>query len=689
MDKRKTSFAVMFTGVCLAIMVCTTFALSFVVFINIRRIVYRQAEKNISESTLRLQEKVSTILDDHSLLLNQSAAAVVSLLNMGGGLGDNGTQEEMRAFFTRALKPLPNASYIYYTTNVKWDQPGGYFIMQNGWLPTSEYDQTKRSWFVKAKEKKGAVTCTDPYIDFQTNDINITFSLAVIYEREGKEEDLGVLGLDVFVNDLDSTITNALTMPGQEMFLLNHAGLFINHSDINAVMTKNFFAERGLERYERAVLGSPSFTAVDREVSIHSVSIPNTDWVLVSTVPVKSVFAEVDAVIARLVAIGLGLLGVSAALSVLFTHRMLTIPLREIERVAQSIAKMDFVVDIQKFRSDEIGTIQWALIRIRDSLRRAIKELNDHLLKMTDTGKHLNSVIVESSDALGVITDNMDAMQNETDVQFESVSQTSDEVEEIIKSIDELDDAVTVQASHIDESATAIEQRVDHIESIRATAGAVVQTTKALGASSAAGHTLLLRLAEEVQRMHEQSAALQSANKTISDIAGQTNILAMNAAIEAAHAGESGKGFAVVAQEIRKLAELAGKESDGVSGEIKKLEQVIERIGEVSKETVAAMDTIFTDIKSLDSSFTHVNRSVEDLAAGSSQILAALKTIRDITGQVRDGTRMIHRRSDAIHEEMEKLRRTSAEITSHAHEVKAANGNIATFLEQAKTISVR
>ena len=379
-------------------------------------------------------------------------------------------------------------------------------------------------------------------------------------------------------------------------------------------------------------------------------------------------------------------MGLAVALSTIIAG-FITRPILELEKIAAALANMDFDVDIDKFNNDEIGNMQRALMQIRDSLHRAINELNNHLLKMAATGKQLNKVIAESSDSLKVITGNMDVMESETDAQMESVSHTSKAIEEIVGSIDSLNNAVYTQAEHIGESSAAIEQMVANIGSIRTVVSKVDKTTDALGSSSSTGHSMLFKLAEEVARMHEQSATLQNANKTIADIAGQTNILAMNAAIEAAHAGESGKGFAVVAQEIRKLAELAGKESEGISAEIRKMEQAIERIGTVSQETVAAMDTIFTEIKALDDSFAVVNNAVDKQAAGGGQILMALETIQDMTGQVREGTETIRRQSGSIHEDMEKLRRTSEEVSNRAREVRRAGKSIALFLEQAKTIT--
>ena len=438
------------------------------------------------------------------------------------------------------------------------------------------------------------------------------------------------------------------------------------------------------EDYRKAVLGINSYTEKYEE-ALMALYDQNSKTVQDIITENSRLGRRLVMLMALVVAAGIGL---SVALSIVIAG-FITRPIVELEKIAAALANMDFNVHIDKFSKDEIGNMQRALIRIRDSLHKAIGDLNEHLEKAAATGKRLNTVVAESSDSLRVITDNMDTMESETDSQMKSVAQTSDAIKEIVKSITSLDSAVYTQASHITESSAAIEEMVANIASIRTVVGKVGKTTDALGKSSSAGHNMLLKLAEEVQRMHEQSATLQNANKTIADIAGQTNILAMNAAIEAAHAGESGKGFAVVAGEIRKLAELAGKESEGVSAEIKKLEKAIEQIGTVSHETVEAMDTIFTGIKTLDSSFAVVNNAVDEQATGGGQILTALKTVQDMTGQVQDGAETIRRQSGSIHEEMEKLRRTSEEVSKRAHEVKLAGGSIASFLEQAQTITVR
>jgi methyl-accepting chemotaxis protein len=679
-NQKKTSFATMFSAVCLGIIGLVVIILSLIFFINLRDISYHQAKANTNETMLHLQNEVFSMLNEHGGLLKNTAAAVVSLLN----LRDELPQKEMEEFLIQTMKTLPDVSYLYYASNIKWNLPGGCFVINDRWIPDNDYDQTQRSWFVNAKKASGQIAYADPFIEGSTGNLTIALSMTV-FDRSGK--DIGVVAEEITVDSF-AAILNAVQGTARQVYLLDRKGTFIIHPDKNAVMKKDFFTEHGLEQYRNAVLSSKdSFSSMDNEVFIQSVVIPGADWFLVSTVPTSAVFADLNGVLIRLVIISLGLLAMAAVISMAFTHKMLTIPIQDIERLAEAIVNKDFSVSVQKFRTDDIGSMQHALIKIRDSLRTSLEELHSNLTNMTKNSERLNTIIVDSAESLEVIGNDIETMQVKANAQMDSVKQTSTSLQEISDHINVLDQAVQTQAAHITQSSAAIEQMVANIDSIRSVITGASKTTDTLSKSSSAGHKMLTKLAAELHRIEDQSMTLQSANKTISDIAGQTNILAMNAAIEAAHAGEAGRGFAVVAGEIRKLAELSGKESESISTEIKKMERAIEQIGQVSQETVGAMDVIFSEIHAMDSSFNVIKHAIEQQSIGGSEILTALKGIQDVSIQVQDGSGAIHQKSRIISQEMEKLQHLSLGVTESIHEMGNASGSITTFLENAKEIA--
>jgi methyl-accepting chemotaxis protein len=365
----------------------------------------------------------------------------------------------------------------------------------------------------------------------------------------------------------------------------------------------------------------------------------------------------------------------------------ITVPLRATVKAAEELAAGKLSVSLEVQGNDETAALQNAFLFMAKNLKTSSDSLKQNLSRITENSELLNETVFKSATELANITEYVNTIQTKADSQMDVAQQTSTSTEDIIQNIDSLNKAVQDQSNFITRSSAAIEQMVGNINAIRSVVVETAKITSVLSNSSEAGRKTLTKLVEELKEIHERAEALQDTNTTINNIASQTNILAMNAAIEAAHAGELGKGFAVVAGEIRKLAESSAQESASISSEIKSMKTVIEMIGKVSDETVSTMDNIFNGIGNMDASFDTVNQAVEKQSAGGAQILSDLKNIQESTGQVQTGTNRIHDKSCAIYEEVDKLKTISREITENVREVRLASNNIAASLEGARSIA--
>ncbi|MBO8451029.1 MAG: 4Fe-4S binding protein, partial [Spirochaetes bacterium] len=222
-----------------------------------------------------------------------------------------------------------------------------------------------------------------------------------------------------------------------------------------------------------------------------------------------------------------------------------------------------------------------------------------------------------------------------TEAGLSNLEVTQNSVDELVRITDEMTDIVS-------SSSSAVEEMVSSIHSIEDTINKSFDTTGRLDGATSAGQTDLDEVGRLVGLVEQSSGGLAEMSRVIQSISAQTNLLAMNAAIEAAHAGESGKGFSVVAAEIRKLAENSGREAKKIAGVVKDMKSVIDSAFEKTVSTRTEFENIVRLSAEVKDMGLQIKTSVSEQTAGNRMILDAIVKLKDCEAKVKQASVRVH-----------------------------------------------
>jgi methyl-accepting chemotaxis protein len=205
--------------------------------------------------------------------------------------------------------------------------------------------------------------------------------------------------------------------------------------------------------------------------------------------------------------------------------------------------------------------------------------------------------------------------------------------------------------------------------------------------ASEVGRTGLEEVAADIQKIARESEGLLEINGVMENIASQTNLLSMNAAIEAAHAGEAGKGFAVVADEIRKLAESSGEQSKTISTVLKKIKDSIDKITRSTDSVLNKFAAIDGGVRTVSEQEENIRNAMEEQSAGSKQILEAIGQLNEATQMVKSGSGEMLEGSKQIIHESRNLEMATQEISNGMNEMATGADQINVAVSRVNSIT--
>ncbi|MCL2277091.1 MAG: methyl-accepting chemotaxis protein [Treponema sp.] len=446
---------------------------------------------------------------------------------------------------------------------------------------------------------------------------------------------------------------------------------------------------------EGSILHSSSYSPAMRttlETFFSPARIGNSDtfWSVMVAAREDFILSEVNHMTELTIILAL-VIAAAVAVIIYFVLHFTMMPVVNVAATLKDIAQGegDLTVKIAEKGKDEITELSRYFNQTIEKIKALILIIKKEADILSGIGTDLASNMNETAAAVNEITANIQSIKGRVINQSASVTETNATMEQVTNNIRKLNSNVEDQNVHVSQASAAIEEMVANIASVTDTLEKNSSNVKNLTDASEDGRTGLQEVSSDIQEISRESEGLLEINSVMQNIASQTNLLSMNAAIEAAHAGEAGKGFAVVADEIRKLAESSGVQSKTISTVLKKIKSSIDKITKSTENVLNKFEAIDTSVRTVAQQEDLIRRAMEEQEEGSKQTLDGISSVKEVTRQVNiSSTEMLEGSQEVIKESL-NLEKATQEIASGMSEMATGAEQINIAVTHVNDISAK
>ena len=521
------------------------------------------------------------------------------------------------------------------------------------------YDPRKRPWYINALDNKGKPTVINPYISSNSGQVVVTVSQTV-------SDGHGIVSVSLSIKEL-AKIANGIKV-GKEgyVYILDKNSNILVHPTLKPgskaegpVFKKMMEQKQGVMRYEVDGKKRIAFLVTNQQ----------TGWLIGSTMLESEVVAAARPILITTLGIVL-LFVVIGSVITYFVTLSITRPLQTLVEASEQISNGDLRVNIPINSGDEFGKLSISFNKMSNSLRQFLQQMRQTGEHLSSSSEQLSASANESAQASTQVAGSISDVAHSVELQLNAIDNTMFTIQDMSKNIEQFANTTN---QVFKQSAEATEKAGDGSNAIDKAVNQMAQIEQAVDTS-----------AQVVTKLGERSKEIGQIVDTISGIASQTNLLALNAAIEAARAGEQGRGFAVVADEVRKLAEQSQQAAKQIAlliteiqkdtdkavltmhdgtREVKIGAEVVDVAGKAFKEIVTLVTQVSDRVKDISS-------STNQMSHGSQQIVTAMNKIDEMSKKVAGESQMVSAATEEQSASMEEITSASQSLLQAAQELQ-------------------